>query len=163
AAPTSSSAWRSCSPAGVAPGRPPPPTDTEHIHERRRRVARERGKGGRPARSAAAVDRGRQGGAARRRRRAEDGRPAPVPTARAHRREPTALAPRGPAARGLVRHAARLREDCMHTSEDSWADEAGERIGADYAGDGSDRLRNAGETLSAIDTEVRAFVKENPF
>jgi hypothetical protein len=51
----------------------------------------------------------------------------------------------------------------MQTSEHSWADEAGERIGADYAGGGSDRFRDASETLSAIDTEVRAFVKENPF
>jgi len=51
----------------------------------------------------------------------------------------------------------------MQTSEHSWADEAGSRIGDDYGGEGSDRLKNAGETLSAIDTEVRAFVKENPF
>jgi ElaB/YqjD/DUF883 family membrane-anchored ribosome-binding protein len=50
----------------------------------------------------------------------------------------------------------------MQTSEHSWADEAAERIGDDY-GDGGDRLREAGKTLSAIDTEVRAFVKENPF
>ncbi|HEY2387065.1 MAG TPA: hypothetical protein VGK30_08900 [Candidatus Binatia bacterium] len=51
----------------------------------------------------------------------------------------------------------------MHTSEHSWADEAGSGIGGDYGGDGRDRLKDAGETLSAIDTEVRAFVKENPF
>jgi hypothetical protein len=47
----------------------------------------------------------------------------------------------------------------MHTSEDSWADEAGTRIG-DAGDDVTDR-EGKGETLRAIDGEARAFIKEN--
>ena len=50
----------------------------------------------------------------------------------------------------------------MQSSEESWADEAGTRIG-DAGGDVTDRLKDAGETLRGIDAEARAFVKENPF
>lgn len=50
----------------------------------------------------------------------------------------------------------------MSSSEHSWADEAGARIG-DAGDDVTDRLKEAGETLRAIDGEARAFIKENPF